>query len=53
MRYGFNYALSLKKGMKWTVYGIKGAKHGHMNINTVGEEKLCVHYMQGKIVSVL
>ena len=39
--------------MRWIACGIKGAKRGHMNINTAGAVKRCVHYMQGKTAWVL
>ena len=36
--------------MTWTVYGIKAAKHGNMNINIAGVAKHYVRYMQEKPV---
>lgn len=47
---GSHYALPLMKGMIWKYLGIAVVRTRHTSINTVGAEKLCVLYTQGKTV---
>lgn len=47
VNYGSNCVMRLTGNMSWSVFGTVAANPGRMNINTAGEGRPCVRFMQG------